>query len=464
MRRRGEPDLARRFRDRLETIGAPRRGERVVVAVSGGLDSLVLLHLFRFTRDLPDTGLVGAHLDHRMRPGARADALWLRGVLRAWRVEGRFGVADEVPRDEAGARRIRYAFLRGAREEEGAAWIATAHHADDQAETVLFRVLRGTGSRGLGGIPERRKPGILRPLLPFRRRELRGYAEEVGLTPRRDPMNTDPRFARTVLRHEILPRVEETFAPGARRALLRLSRLARREDAAWRSLELRLLDGVLVGEEREEGERLFLLDRSGLVAYHPGVRARLLRRLLRRLGVEVSEAGTRAAVEFTSSGASGRAVELPDGVVLSREFDRLVLGRVREATPGRALRVEAAGSGSGAFAVGGRRMVARWSLTSEPTGTWIERFSPSKLHFPLCLRSREAGDRIRLAYGSKKVKKLFAEGGIPLRRRDRWPVLDDARGRVLWVPGIARSHRVGPERHEAPFTIGIADADNVRKN
>lgn len=432
-----------------------------VVGVSGGVDSLVLLHLLRFTPGLPSFDLHPAHFDHRMRPDSAADARWVRGFLRSWGFDGIYGRADGPVASEAAARRARYEFLEEARREVGARWVLMGHHADDQAETVLFRALRGTGIRGLAGIPERREPGILRPLLPFHRRELEAYAGAVAIRPRPDPTNVDPRFARSVLRHELLPRAEETFAPGAREALVRLGRIARVEEDAWESLYPRLLHGVLVGVARGGDERRFILDRPGFLAYHRGVRARLLRTLLRRLGVDLDEAGTRDAVEFTSSGASGRRLELPDRVVLRREFDRFVLGRIGQPGPDAALRIEGPGSGSGEFAVGGREMIARWAMGSEPSGTWIERFSPSRLHFPLRLRGWEAGDRIRFSLGSKKLKQVFGERKVPVRRRGRWPVLADARGEILWVPGLVRSQEAAPDAEEAPFMIGIADADSL---
>lgn len=454
-------DLPRRLEVRLEELDGPAPGDDVVVAVSGGVDSLVLLHLLRFPLRRLRLGLTAAHLDHRMRPGSGADARWLRGLLRAWRVKGRFRRLPEVPSDEAGARRARYAFLDEVRVHEGARWILTAHHADDQAETVLFRALRGTGLPGLRGIPARREPGVLRPLLRFWKEELAAYAAARSVRPRLDPTNVDTRWARNVVRHEILPRAEEAVAPGARRALVRLGRLAEENEAAWESLLPELLERVVVEAGGSGGEGPIVLDRPALLAHHPGVRARLLRTLLERFGERMDEAGTREAVEFTRSGGSGRRLQLPGDVVLARDFDRLVLRRDREEAPDATLAVVQPGSGDGEFRVGGRRYRARWSPGRAPAGEWVEGFSPSQLRFPLRLRGWTPGDRIRLSYGSKKLKKLFGEHRVPRRRRHRWPVLVDARDRVLWLPGLARSTLAVPEDDERPLFIGISDADSL---
>ncbi|MFP3948501.1 MAG: tRNA lysidine(34) synthetase TilS, partial [Longimicrobiales bacterium] len=389
----------------------------------------------------------------------------------------------------------RYDFLHGVREEVGAAWILTAHHADDQAETVLFRIVRGTGLRGLRGIPRKREPGLLRPLLGFWKSELRTYADATGIRPRIDGSNLDRRFARNVLRHDVLPTLEAEVAPGARRALVRLGRLARDEEAAWECVEKDLLEEIVVASdsgpavgsveddgnapEREGSRGAIVVDRSAFLSRHPGVRARILRRALRDVGVHLDEAGTREALAFTSEGTSGARWNLPDGWVLTREFDRLVIAPSgRDDGVDRPLEVRRPVPGHGELTVGGRPLRAWWagprdfrgtarpsdgravteSGGTESADTWTEEFSRSALLFPLRLRGWNPGDRIRLPVGSKKLKKLFGERRVPVRDRHRWPVVSDARGRVLWVPGLARSTLAVPEKGEDVFVIGILDA------
>ena len=145
-------------------------GAHVLAAVSGGADSVVLLHLLRFAGDELGITVSAAHFDHAMRPGSAPDAEWVAGLCAAWGVPLVRRRADRALRSEAEAREARYAFLAGARGRVEADWIATAHHADDQAETVLFRALRGTGVAGLAGIaPVDAARRLVRPLLPFRR-------------------------------------------------------------------------------------------------------------------------------------------------------------------------------------------------------------------------------------------------------------------------------------------------------
>jgi len=159
----------------------------VLVALSGGLDSVVLLHLLRFGKGLPPVRLQAAHFDHRMRADSGSDAEWVKGLCQAWDVPLHLGLADAISASEEEAREKRYEFLLGVKDEVGARWLLTAHHADDQAETVLFRIFRGTGLPGLAGIPRRRSPGVFRPLLPFSREALEGYASCHGIRHRQDP-------------------------------------------------------------------------------------------------------------------------------------------------------------------------------------------------------------------------------------------------------------------------------------
>lgn len=446
-------DLFRREMEKSVQREELRPGDGLLVALSGGLDSLVLLHALRFCSGLPSFRLLAAHFDHRMRAGSLEDSLWIRGLCRAWGVSLRSGVAGQSISSEEEARKARYRFLLGARKELEARWLLTAHHRDDQAETVLFRAARGTGLRGLSGIPRRRGPGILRPLLSFSREDLERYARAVGIRPREDPTNRDLSLARNYIRHVALPGLEARVAPGARKSLARLARLARENERAWGSLLPGLLDPLL-----ERGDRGLFVVRSALLAYHPTVQARLLREVLRRLGVRLSESGTRAVLEFTRTGASGGSVSLPGGLRFYREFDRFLLAPDADevGTEG-ILWVPAFEKGRGDLVLGGKRWWVRWGEEEFEDSGHVASFPRRLLEFPLLVRGWRHGDRIRLPYGTKKLKKLLPEGGIAAGERDRVPVLVDASGRVLWVVGVALSDHPRPGRGETPFFIGMSD-------
>lgn len=450
-------------------------GDAVVVAVSGGLDSVVLLHLLRFHPPLSDLRLTVAHLDHGLRARSPQDAEWVRGLCRAWGIPARLEVLAEPPRGEARARELRYDFLRRVQEAEGGDRIVTAHHADDQAETVLFRVLRGTGPRGLGGIRERSPEGLVRPLLPFWRQELKAYAGYSRLCWREDPTNEDRRFARNALRHRIIPEAEALVAAGARRSLVRLANIMAEDEAGIESLVEAVL-GEVVESWSPKG---VTLDREALLALHRAVQARVMRALAERLGGGLDEVGTRSAVRFAGAGVSGGLVRLSGGLSLRRDFGRLVLYRGEEKpqrTP-QVLEIANSGPAEARITLGGRRLRVCWApghLVPEGPGSgprspgtaeggfrWSESFSTENAFLPLLVRSWLPGDRVGLPYGTKKLKKLFAERGIPVLERPRQPVVVSGEGEVLWIPGVARSTSAAAHRGGSALSMGVGDADDA---
>ena len=443
--------LARDFSEHVAARRFFSPGDRLLVAVSGGVDSLTLLHLLRFTGALPTLDLVVGHFDHRMRAESGRDALWVRGLADAWGLDSTIGEAAAPLKGEEEARVARYDFLERTMATLGSRWILTAHHEDDQAETILFRIVRGTGLEGLGGIPEQRPPGILRPLLPFAKDRLVAYAHAVGLCPRWDPSNVDGGFARNVLRNDILPRLERGVAPGARRSLIRLGRTARADEAAWTAVLDKLDEHLIV---RASDDRIEV-DRTSFLAYPPELRSRALRAWARRLGARLTEGGTRSAVAFTTRGESGRECPISGSVRLVRSFDRFVLETMSNPGGDRWLQIDAPGEGRGGFEIGGRTGTAVWSMDDLSTGRWLERFGTADLELPVRVRAWCPGDRIRYSYGSKKLKKVFGEARIPRDGRARVPIVVDGQGRVLWVPGVTRSSLVPPGDKGDTLTISV---------
>jgi tRNA(Ile)-lysidine synthase len=440
--------LEERFAERLTELGLGSRPTRVVVALSGGCDSVVLLHLLRLHAAALRLQLVAAHLDHAIRAESGADLLWVRGLCTAWGIPLRHDRLAVAPAGEEAARVARYRFLHSVEQEEGAEHILTAHHADDQAETVLFRIFRGTGLHGLRGIPERSASGVLRPLLPFWREELEAYARSRRLRWRTDVTNRSLDPARNLLRLRVLPLVEESFAPAARRHLVALTREAAEAEAALD----RLVD---VAEEEvvsRDGEA-YLLARHPLLGYDSATAARLLRRVLRRFGTALSRAGTRSALQFITDASSGRVLSLPSGAILRVEFDvvRLERGGAEEGFEPLQIPRPAPGSPAGGeLKVGGvsYRVTAQAVGLSEaaaaPDQEWQVLLPADADRYPLLLRGWLPGDRMKTGGGTKTLKKLFLEHRVPRSRRQRLPVLADATGSIVWVSGIGRPPASAP--------------------
>ncbi|MGH7445404.1 MAG: tRNA lysidine(34) synthetase TilS, partial [Longimicrobiales bacterium] len=297
-----------------------------------------------------------------------------------------------------------------------------------------------------------RRGRVARPLLDVSRAELRAYCRAHRLRWREDPTNTLSATPRNRIRLHLLPALERA-RPGAGARLVHLARLARTVEDAWRAVLRDVRQQVVL--ERARGR--IVLAREALLGYDPQVRSRVLRRELQRLGRVPGRSGTRAVDEFIRSGTSGKGIALGGGVRIERERDRIVLRRVSVPTPDRPLRIAAPEAGTGSACIGGRRFTVEWApgRGSDEADTFD--VDPSALAFPLELRAWRPGDRIRLAYGAKKLKKLFLERGLGRARRAATPVLADAAGRVLWVPGIARAHALGPVEGAPGFHITVVD-------
>ncbi len=384
---------------------------KLVVAVSGGADSVAALRLLHAAgRDL-----IAAHFDHRLRPESGADAEFVRALCAELGVEFKTEGADvaSVARSrgwnlEDAARRLRYAFLHRVLTAEAADAIVVAHTLDDQAETVLLQLLRGTAfPTGM----QARRGAVVRPLLGERRDELRDYLRELGQAWREDASNRDPTLNRAWLRVELIPRLEERFQ-GAQERLAATARQQQDVRAALIELAKRRFprDVIRVAALRSAPaalRRTALAQRLASAGAPQG--ARLL--------AELDEAAMRAAASGPASGpsASPWSASLPRGVVATIANGELRIGKS-----------EAEGAAA-------PEPLAVTSAEELPRGV-----RPSLLeeHEGLVLRGRQPGDRIRLSGGSKLLSDLLIDRKVPRAQRDGLRVLA-AGAEVFWVEGVA---------------------------
>lgn len=413
---------------------------RVCTALSGGADSVALLLALR-ELGIPVTAF---HLNHCLR-GAESDrdeafvrALCARlGVpldVRRADVAG-FAAAHRLGIEEA-ARHIRYRLLEQAMDAASCSHAATAHTADDNLETMLFHLTRGTGGKGLAGIPPVRGR-IVRPLLLCTRAEVEDYLAERGEGFVTDSTNLSGDYARNRIRREVVP-VLRQLNPGATDAALRLSALLRADEAFLEGEVQRLLDAAADGG----GWRV-----SG---FPPALRGRMLHRLLRQSGAPMSEIGWKhvsqlaALLESTNPSA---ALSLPGGFSARREYGRFFLESSHSPTP---------------TAVPEVRLFVPFSLEFRPgvrvRGEICEKMQVIHKKFntfsvdcgtidfdSLAVRARRPGDRLRLHQtgGSKTLKRLMIDKKIPREKRDRLAVFADRYG-VIAVEGLGPdSSRLG---------------------
>lgn len=418
------------------------RGELVLLGLSGGADSVALLHALLGLREPMGLRLAAAHLNHGLRGAESArDEAFVRELCAACGVALEVGQAaglrPGLSNLEERARELRCAFLARTARQEGAAHIALAHHADDQAETVLLRLLRGAGAGGLRAMAPVGPGKLIRPMLELRRDEIAAYLEAIGARFVTDSSNFSPALDRNRVRHQLLPMLEREYAPRLRRRLVELAG------------EMRALDD-LIGALAERELRSALgpdgaLDLARLPRLHPALANAVLRRFIE------AAAGSLRAIGRVHIGSlrrlclegppNGRC-DLPGGWRAVRQYGRLTLSRRRRGEPRPPFRVTLPGKGTtaveaAAMAFDAALMAPRDAVM--PADHWQALFDADQLGTGLVVRNFRPGDRIRPlgAGGSRKVKEVFIETRVPAERRESFPVvvLGD---RVAWLPGLKR--------------------------
>ncbi|MCG8469386.1 MAG: tRNA lysidine(34) synthetase TilS [Gemmatimonadetes bacterium] len=451
--RRPPASLETRLRGALAADPTLLPPGRVLVAVSGGPDSTALLHLLLALRSELDLELRAAHFDHGARAASREESALVADACGALDIPCVVRRADRPLRTQEEFRDARYAFLHREAERAGARRIAVAHHRRDSEETVLTNLLRGTGWRGLTGIPARRGR-IVRPLLEFEPAELRSYLRARGIRWLEDPSNHDRTYTRARLRDVLLPTLRAAgWTEEAGRELARCAEIAERGLDARAT---RLLERARVRTpQAHDGAQIA---RSVALDYDRVDLAWMVRIVARGLGFRLSRRATRASVDFIRTAASGRGVELGGGLRAAREFDRIVIAPGRVVGEDRELSIAATVDGVGRVVLDGRRFDVEWGETVDGAA-WTASFPRSALTFPLRVRAPRPGDRIRTEAGTRKIKKLLNERRVPRSERPRVPVVVGADRVVLWVAGhsIAVPGRSAASRDEESFAIGIGE-------
>jgi len=446
---------------------------RAVAALSGGPDSVALALVLLELADALELGLRLAHLNHALR-GAESDAD--EAFCRAFAAEHgleidveRADVAAEAAREgrsvEAQARRTRYDFLGRCAEACGAGAVATGHHADDVAESVLLRLLRGAGVLGLGAMPPQRPldrchPGVrlVRPLLVARREEVLDYLERRGQAYRTDSSNADTTHARNRVRHELVPLLKREFPTFSVGSLCALNASALEVEALVEGL----VDAAWEGVCRKRTGRRVVLDAAAFGALAPALRKAAARRAVACLNARAAAALRAEHYEELAALAEapvGAAVSLPGGCGARREHGTVcvalagggdgvaprtlsVPGTVELPEVGLALSCELLPAGGMGPQEAARRATDREVFACA-----------ARLAGPLTVRSRRPGDRFHPlgAPGEAKLKDFLINSKVPRHERDRIPLVTTAPGEIIWVAGrrIAEPFRLREEGEPA---------------
>ncbi len=382
-------------------------GDTVVCAVSGGADSVALLFALYLLKDKLHFQLEAAHFNHRLRgEESDRDEAFVRSLCARYEIPLHVGVGNVTAGKkglEAAARDARYGFLRSLKGK-----IATAHTADDNAETVLMRLVRGTGLKGLGGIPPS-QDSLIRPMLTITRQEVEAFLEEWCLPHVEDSSNAGDAFLRNRIRHHVMP-------------LLRQENPRLPENLSYMALRLRL-DEEFLSSQSNFG---ILPTVESLRVMPKAQRSRCLALFLEQNGVkEPEEAHISLAEALVFSEKPSARAAFPGGVTIGRNYDRL------EVLPQKGDPEEMLLPCPGEAVFGGIRVIctpAEEIRNTPDTFTVIPQGSIS-------LRSRQSGDSIRLSGGSKSLKKLYIDHKIPASQRSAIPVVRDEAG-ILGVYSI----------------------------
>lgn len=458
----------------MKRRGFFRPGERVGVAVSGGPDSMLLLDYLN--QYAPSVGLILAvvHFNHRLRgEESDADERFVRERAHELKIEYLRGEAEvgrlarEKRRNvEATARELRYRFFLSLINQGRLGKVATAHTANDQAETVLLRLLRGTGTRGLGGIYPVLDGKIIRPFLDLTRAEIEAEVGARKIETRTDSTNSDVSYHRNKVRKELIPLLERRFSPEVVSLLKELSGRARDEEDYLEQQAREHARPWRVHEDREDK-----IPVKPLAEFPAAIARRVLRQMVAsaRGGLRgISHRHIEALRHLATEAQSGRKLVLPGGVEARRDFDWFILGRrSAEKDSGDYLyRIEAPGEVllpklGVTFEL---KIVASNVLREEYNKDEVPALDPRKLSGPLMIRNWRAGDRFQPLGSGRvhKLKELLGQRKVPVTERVSWPVLVCG-DEIAWVRGFPPAETVAAAPASKEVLIILEKSETNRR-
>lgn len=421
-----------------------RQGDRILIACSGGPDSLALTDILLCLQPAYDLQLAAAHVDHMFRGEAsRADADFAEAFCKEKGLlffKHRFDVPtyarEKGLSPEDAARGVRYDFLRSVAASLGGAKIVTGHHRDDQAETVLLHLLRGAGSGGIAGIrPE--NGDIIRPFLSVTKAEIELYCSERGLQPRMDETNLEDCYLRNKIRLHLLPELVRAYNPAIRDSLCRSAELVGAEHDFIREQAERYRK-----EHIAQRESTLIFQRASLHRLHLAVKREVFRLAIEELQGHLKEIAffhIEEMIRFAESGRSGTTIELPNGLRLERAYEALWLFQ------GTAHAVQGNAAAPLALQIPGRTVAENFTVAVEaeilqayrqPQSKWEIVCDLDRLVLPLYLRRRQPGDRFQPSgmQGSKKLKDFLIDCKVQRETRDRMVLVCDGNG-IIWLGG-----------------------------
>lgn len=447
--------------------------QTIVVAVSGGPDSIALLHLIHSL--LPDVYIYAVYIDHNLRPGEAAiERKLVEDQCKKISVESHVRFVD-VPRAveitgesiEACARKLRYRELKYLMRSVGAGAVAVGHTADDQAEEILIRLIRGSSLKGLSGM-DYSNGQIIRPLLDIRKEEILDYLDNHTIAFCHDSSNDSKAFLRNRVRIDLLPFLEEQFNPSIRRTLIKTASILKDEDDYLHNETMRIFDSVVQQEPsfRSADDYVLSLSCIGLNNLHRALRRRIIEMMLWKMKARPDSAAIEKIMHLSLCGTNGTELHFPERIRIARQNDALLLTRLpAERGPRDNLQQvvdidqEIPGPGTYKCSPLAKRLIIRKApklFTAGETSLFVD---GHKLSFPLTLRLPVPGERFypKGGQGSRKIARYLNDRKIPKHQRIHYPVLV-SQEEVVCVLGLAVDERYGITDE----TTGVINLDWVR--
>lgn len=427
-------------------------GDHVLACVSGGPDSVYMLLVLReLSEDLHFTVTV-AHFNHLLRgKESDADEEFVRGMASTLSLPFVAGRGDVAAwRKEHGgskpeaARILRYRFFNEEAKRLKVDKIALAHHADDQAETVLMRLLRGAGTHGLSGIFPLRENLYIRPILFARKKEILDFLRDRKVLFREDRSNLEADNLRNRIRLDLMPQLTEQFNPSLSDSLSRTAEILREEDDFLEGYVKEIFPSCILKEDEEN----VVFQRLALKGLHPAIQRRIIRMGVERVRSTLkrfSYSHLEGAIRLLEEDAVGKSLDWPDGLRILFSYTTVSITRKEKK---KWAEVQAPLPVPGEIIFRGQKIVSEMSATKDGNRAWEEGKSFAwmdfdKVSLPFIVRSRKPGDRFQpLGMGSKKkLKELFINRKIPREDRDAIPLLI-SKGEIVWVGGVEVSDQV----------------------
>ncbi|MFC4558570.1 tRNA lysidine(34) synthetase TilS [Virgibacillus kekensis] len=427
-----------------------KKNSTVLLGVSGGPDSMALLHYFKAIRDNWNLTVIALSADHQLRGAeSREDLAYVESICSSWDIKfiGTFLDVSTYKQDrqigtQVAARELRYNFFKEQMIENNADFLALGHHGDDQVETMLMALSRSASPSSLSGIPIRREFAngqIIRPLLAVTKNEIEMYCRSNGIYPRRDPSNEETTYTRNFFRKRVIPLIKEQNS-NIKATVQHLSEALQEDERYLRQEAARLVETTVNLKNGNKEASFNILE---FQTYPHSLQRRayhlILNYLYNKLPRNLSYVHEKQFFTLLDSAEGNIQIDFPQQLKLKRVYQTAVFSFSNDQSQRLYFQQKVNIPGETELPDGS---VLQAILTDSPevTGELGYYCNKASIELPLHIRTRQAGDRMRWEglNGSKKVKDIFIDAKVPLEKRDIWPILTDNKGEILWIIGLKK--------------------------